>query len=32
MKAFYMKSFGGAEVMEYGDLPAPSPGEGEVLI
>lgn len=32
MKAFYMKSFGGPEVMEYGDIADPLPGKGQVLI
>ncbi|KYF53406.1 hypothetical protein BE08_44260 [Sorangium cellulosum] len=32
MKAFYMTRFGGPEVMEYGDLPEPTPGKGEVLV
>ncbi|WP_437732130.1 NAD(P)-dependent alcohol dehydrogenase [Sorangium sp. So ce1335] len=32
MKAFYMTRFGGPEVMQYGDLPEPTPGKGEVLV
>ena len=32
MRAFYMTRFGGPKVMEYGDLPDPKPGRGEVLV
>ncbi|MSQ25712.1 MAG: alcohol dehydrogenase [Dehalococcoidia bacterium] len=32
MKATYLMQFGGPEVLQYGDLPAPSIGAGEVLI
>jgi NADPH2:quinone reductase len=32
MKAIQYRSFGGPEVLEYLDLPAPQPGPGEVLI
>ncbi len=32
MKAFYARSYGGPEVMTFGDLPSPSPGSGEVLV
>ena len=32
MKAIQYERFGGPEVLEYVDLPRPSPGEGEVLI
>lgn len=32
MKAFYLTRFGGPEVMQYGDLPDPTPGKGEVLV
>lgn len=32
MKAFYMTRFGGPEVMQYGDLPDPTPGKGELLV
>jgi NADPH:quinone reductase-like Zn-dependent oxidoreductase len=29
MKAFFITSCGGPEVMRYGDLPDPSPARGE---
>lgn len=32
MKAFYMQSYGGPEVMKYGELPDPVPGPGEVRV
>lgn len=32
MKAVYYDSFGGADVLKYGDLPNPTPGPREVLI
>ena len=32
MKASFFRQFGGPEVLEYGELPDPAPGEGEVLI
>jgi NADPH:quinone reductase-like Zn-dependent oxidoreductase len=32
MKAFYATKFGGPEVMQYGDLPDPSPRRGEVRV
>jgi NADPH2:quinone reductase len=32
MKAAYIETTGGPEVMRYGDLPKPSPGAGEVLV
>ena len=32
MKAAFFRAHGGPEVMEYGDLPAPQPGAGEVLV
>jgi NADPH:quinone reductase-like Zn-dependent oxidoreductase len=32
MKAAYFMKHGGPEVMEYGDVPDPSPGAGQVLI
>ena len=32
MKAIYITEFGGPEVMEYFDLPDPTPGEGEVVL
>ena len=32
MKAAFFRTHGGPEVMEYGDLPAPQPGAGEVLV
>ena len=32
MKASFFRRYGGPEVLEYGDLPDPIPGEGEVLV
>jgi NADPH:quinone reductase-like Zn-dependent oxidoreductase len=32
MKAFFITSYGGPEVMRYGELPDPSPPRGEVLV
>ena len=32
MKAAYIASQGGPEVLEYGDLPDPKPGPGEILV
>jgi NADPH2:quinone reductase len=32
MKAAYIEATGGPEVIRYGDLPRPSPGEGQVLV
>ncbi len=32
MKASFFRSFGGAEVLEYGELPDPVPAAGEVLV
>jgi NADPH:quinone reductase-like Zn-dependent oxidoreductase len=32
MKAAYFRTFGPPEVLEYGDLPDPVPGAGEVLV
>lgn len=32
MKAVYFMRYGGPEVLEYGDLPDPVPGAGEVLV
>lgn len=32
MKAFYRTGIGGPEVMQYGDLPEPTPGAGDVLV
>ena len=32
MKAAYIESTGGPEVIRYGDLPKPTPGNGEVLV
>lgn len=32
MKASFFRRFGGPEVLEYGDLPDPVPGPGEVLV
>ncbi len=32
MKAAFFRTHGGPEVMEYGALPAPQPGAGEVLV
>ena len=32
MKAIQIKEFGGPEVLEHTELPAPKPGEGEVLV
>src|SRR4029078_12231277 len=32
MKACFFRAFGGPEVLEYGDLPDPSPASGEVVL
>jgi NADPH:quinone reductase-like Zn-dependent oxidoreductase len=32
MKAAYIEKFGGPEVLQYGDLPDPAPGPGEVVV
>jgi NADPH2:quinone reductase len=32
MKAAYIETTGGPEVIRYGELPRPSPGEGQVLV
>ena len=32
MKAMFFRGFGGPEVLEYGELPDPAPGPGEVVI
>lgn len=32
MKAIYIQQFGGPEVVEYGDLPDPSPGPGQIVV
>jgi NADPH2:quinone reductase len=32
MKAAYLETTGGAEVIRYGELPTPTPGPGEVLV
>ncbi len=32
MKAIFFRSYGGPEVLEYGDLPDPVPGDNQVLI
>lgn len=32
MKAAYIRRFGGPEVLEYGDLPDPSPGPGQIVV
>ncbi len=32
MKAIFLRKHGGPEVLEYGDLPDPAPGPGEVLV
>ena len=32
MKAAYIEATGGPDVIRYGDLPKPTPGEGEVLV
>ena len=32
MKAVFIRRCGGNEVLEYGDLPKPTPGRGEVLV
>ena len=32
MKACFFRSYGGPEVLEYGDLPDPVPAAGEVLV
>ena len=32
MKASFFGSFGGPEVLEYGDLPDPRPAAGEVVV
>ena len=32
MKAAYIEKFGGPEMLRYGDLPDPSPGQGQVVV
>jgi NADPH:quinone reductase-like Zn-dependent oxidoreductase len=32
MKAVYIKQFGGLEALNYGDLPDPSPGAGQIVV
>jgi len=32
MRAIYIEECGGVEKLQYGELPAPTPGEGEVLV
>ena len=32
MKAAYIEKFGGPEVINYGDLPDPSPGPGQIVV
>ena len=32
MRASFFRRFGGPEVLEYGELPDPAPGSGEVLV
>ena len=32
MKATYFTSYGGPEVLTFGDLPDPTPGAGEVIV
>lgn len=32
MKAVYIESHGGPEVLKYGDLPDPAPGPGEIVV
>jgi NADPH:quinone reductase-like Zn-dependent oxidoreductase len=32
MKAVYIRQFGGPEVLEYGDLPDPSAGAGQIVV
>src|ERR1700693_3864531 len=32
MKAVYIETTGGVDALEYGDLPKPQPGAGEVLV
>ena len=32
MKAFYATRYGGPEVMQFGEIPDPTPGKGEVLV
>lgn len=32
MKAAYIERFGGPEVLKYGDLPDPTPGDGEIVV
>ena len=32
MKAAYIQQFGGAEVLQYGDLPDPSAGPGQIVV
>lgn len=32
MKAVFIRRYGGPEVLEYGEIPAPTPGPGEALI
>ena len=32
MKAVYIQKFGGPEVLQYGDLPDPSAGPGQIVV
>src|ERR1700751_2468940 len=32
MKAVYIQQFGGPEVLQYGDLPDPSAGPGQIVV
>ena len=32
MKAVFIEQFGGPDVLRYGDLPDPTPGQGEVVV
>ena len=32
MKAVYIRQFGGPEVLQYGDLPDPSAGPGQIVV
>jgi NADPH:quinone reductase-like Zn-dependent oxidoreductase len=32
MKAAYIEKFGGPELLKYGELPNPSPGEGQIVL
>ena len=32
MKAVYIKQFGGLDALNYGDLPDPSPGAGQIVV